>query len=760
MKRFLQPVLMLLLLASVASGDTDPWAAWPYRLHLRVATPELADFSHMATVRFTFGSLAASNLADIRILDEKAREQPWQLRSMSPSGELTLVFQTVKGTRDYTLIFGNPAAAKPVYGVTWPIGRALIDDRLPSRVHTHGIWEWVTAPVVSGAFSHTSPLADRVGFHGTSEMGELSIYDGTVIQQYVMLDKANPPQQILMRFAMASRPNEGDWEHKQYLVVSWGKSSVRSLAREDTLLRMGDLPQPGEWERLDIKLPELLRRANIYSRDGFGMLYLYGIGFATDKGRAWWDVTSMGDVPGEAEVLGLERAPTDKPGTPNAMDRVGGPPTFVYTRLRAFKLAGTERVLNQVAFYPSVSEKTKCRWDFGDGTTSQEQRPVHVFEGVQSAKVSLVMTEPGGQTDAVSADLAGLKDAAREFRFAVELVSCPFIVRSDEKALFNLRVEGNLDRSMDIDMHAILLDANDVEIGRRSSVVTVLPGLKHPTFTSFSPEVSAERLSRIRFEARLAGVLLAKSVVTLQSSRSALSNVQLVGDRYVDRFGTPVVVRCELSDLPGEPKGRARTGLPWHVLLIGGIPTPDESGLEQHLEKAIASASSRHQDVSVKRIGVEPEPAWSMPFRQAIALSQDEIPPSTEVVIVGSATEMMLGGIPARTAADALGVVVDQVRRKSDAEVFLLTPVVYSSLEDLARQYAVALRMLGIEKNVPVIDVYSRSVRLVDREPELLKTAKVTGGVLVPQLDPRILREITEAVVDGLTTSPDIAPSP
>jgi hypothetical protein len=283
----------------------------------------------------------------------------------------------------------------------------------------------------------------------------------------------------------------------------------------------------------------------------------------------------------------------------------------------------------------------------------------------------------------------------------------------------------------------------------------VLSGIKRPTFTSFSPEVSAERLSQIRFEARLHGTLLAKSVVRLQSSRSTLSNVRLAGDRYVDPAGNPVMIRCELSEAPGEGTPRARTGLPWNVLLIGGLPTGDLP-IERHLEKAIASAGGSHREVTVTRIGVAPQPAWSMPFRQAIALSADEVPPAAEAVIVASATEMMLAGVPARTAADAIAVCVDQVRRKSGAEVFLLTPVVYSGLEDLARQYAVALRMLGIEKNVPVIDVYSRSIRLGSETPQLLKTAKVVGGVLVQQLDPRMVREVTSGVVESLAGSPAV----
>ena len=741
MKRMFLFILVMLLGAGAAAAD-DPWAGWPYQMKLRVTNPELADFTQMAHMRVNFGPQGAKDCADGRILDAKGREQPWRLLSSTSAGDVDIVFRTIKGVRDYTLIFGNPKAKRPSYNVQWPLGKVLIDDFLPKKAYIHGLWSWVKSPVISGVYAHTNPIADRFNYHGTSEIRGVFLAESTVLNQHVMLDEKNPPSQIVLRLVFEGRAGANVWDRKNHLNLYWGERNIKQLTGRS--IRMGELPAPGKWQRLSVRMGDLLRKANFRWQSG-QLPDLFGLEFCTDKGRAWWDMTTIREVPAEVEIVGLERKSTSVK------------PTFVYQRLRTFKLR-TDRVLSVVRFFPTSGDRTRCQWDFGDGRESEARHPEHVFEGSGIARVMLVTTEPGGEVDAAAADIKGLGRGARKVTFAIELVSCPFLVRADEKALFNLRFEGELRQPLPLEVHAVLLDPNDREVRTERADLTVLPGLKHPTFKSFSLDVGAENVSRIRFDMRLRGRLLAKRVVTLHSSRSVLRNLRLAGDRYLDRFGNPAVIRCEIAEAPGGHKPRERTGLPGETLIIGKLPT-GEASLEEQLRDAIGRSGAQTGDVVVKTTGVKSLPAWSMPFRQVVAFSDEEVDPATDVVIVASAAEMMLAGVPARTGADAISVIVDQIRRRSDAQVVLLTPTVYSGNENLARQYTVALRMLGIEKNVHVIDVYSRSMRLTAEDPELLKTAHISDGVLTQKLHPRMVKEVISAIIEGLQSTPAIRSS-
>ncbi|HUW58697.1 MAG TPA: PKD domain-containing protein [Planctomycetota bacterium] len=765
MRRLLVLILVMWLWTGAAAGE-DPLAEWPYRLKLRVTTPELADFTEMAQLHVNLGPKAAPDCADVLLLDDKLREQPWRLLSATSTGDLVLLFRTVKGVRDYTLLFGKPNAQRPSYGVRWPLGKVLIDDFLPEKAYIHGLWSWVKTPVLSGVYAHTSPVTDRFNYHGTSEIRGVYLSENTRLTQYVMLDEKRPPAQVVLRLVFEKRSGANVWEDKNHLNLYWGEWNIKGLAGR--AIRIGELPKPGKWERLSVRVGDLLRRADFRWQNG-QLPDLFGIEFCTDKGRAWWDVTTVheapapdreaGGMPAETEIVGLSRTST-------AVE-----PTFVYQRPQTFKTPGTSRVLSAVRFFPTAPPGTTCRWDFGDGTTAEVPRPEHVFEGTGTARVSLVVREPDGKVGATAVELKGLETGARETPFAIELVSCPLIVRADEKALFNLRLEGNLRSALPLEVAAVLLDPNDKQIRSEEAHLTMLPGLKHPTFISFSLDLGAENVSRIRFEMRLERRLLAKRVVTLHSSRSTLKGVKLAGDRYLDQFGNPAVIRCEIAEAPGGPVRRSWDGFPREILVIGGAGLSPAEGLRpagglagetlvDHLRKALETSTGVPDGTAFKTAGVEALPAWSMPFRQTVAPVADEIQPTTDVVIVASTVEMMLGGVPARTGVDAVGVVVDQIRRRSGARVLLLTPTIFSGSENLARQYTVHLRMLGIEKNVHVVDVYSRSMRLTGEDPELLKTARVADGVLTQALHPRMVREVVDALIEDLRGVPEIPTSP
>lgn len=724
MKRLL--VILLILAPALAFAEDNPWAAWPYKLKVRVTHPEVSDFTGMARVRVNLGASAAKDLGDVRILDDKLREQPWRLVSCSSAGDADIVFHAVKGCADYTLIFGVSGKTRPDYGVALRFGRVIVDDSIPRRAHSHGLWEWAVSPTLSGAFSHTSPLLDRVGYHGTSEMANVDIESGDMLQTWVYIDPANPPQEIMMRLAFARRAEEGDWEHKAYYIVYWGKKAIRGL--NDTHLLKGELPPAGSWQPLEVNLHDLARRVG-----GGDTGWLYGINFATDKGRAYWDLTTIGPMPAETDLVALERS--------NA-----AAPAFVWQKLPAFRTAGPETVQTEVRF---ISTEPRASWDFGDGGSAETSSATHVFLGPDARKVTLKPAEGA----AVARDVDSFRGSASAVSFAVEPAGCPFIARGDDRALFNLRLEGSPPRTLSAEARAILFDAQGKEVRRESAAVKLYPGDKHPAFQAFSLDPAAGAPAKVKFELLYGGRVLADREVLMRSSGESLDGLKILGDRYVDAKGTPVVVRSEVARVGGGPAAERKVP-PARTLVVGRMPFGSVDFAAEL--KAALGASGVRGDDAVKLLAVDAQPTWSMPSRLLLAVAQENWDAAApDVVLIAAPWEMMQAGVPVRAACDALGACIDQVRLRSKADVVLVAPAEVAGSEDLARQYAVALRLLGIEKDVAVVDLYSRSVRLASESPDALKSSRIEGGILVRVLDPRLVRQAVEAVAEEL-----VHPSP
>ena len=125
--------------------------------------------------------------------------------------------------------------------------------------------------------SHTDPA--RAGAHGhyfihADAVLELSNIENVI--QYVYLDPANPPQQILLQFYT----DDGDGEHRAY----WGYNKISTGGSRGTasLYYMGSLPPAGKWVRL--KIPS--------SVVGLSGKMIKGMAFVTYNGQAWWDKTT------------------------------------------------------------------------------------------------------------------------------------------------------------------------------------------------------------------------------------------------------------------------------------------------------------------------------------------------------------------------------------------------------------------------------------------------------------------------------------
>jgi hypothetical protein len=138
--------------------------------------------------------------------------------------------------------------------------------------------------------------------------------------------------------------------------------------------------------------------------------------FAGDLAYAWTQVDGPdAAISGSAVTLAFQAPPVDKETTLVLHIRVtGGGATATdtvsikvlpATSVEGFRFErGTGSETGVVAFAPVVQGQSFL-WEFGDGTTSTEARPVHAFPSSDTYKVKLTVTDASGATKEYTQDV-------------------------------------------------------------------------------------------------------------------------------------------------------------------------------------------------------------------------------------------------------------------------------------------------------------------------------------------------------------------
>ncbi|HYE07019.1 MAG TPA: autotransporter-associated beta strand repeat-containing protein [Planctomycetota bacterium] len=153
------------------------------------------------------------------------------------------------------------------------------DDALPAGSTTdvtNDSWTWVAASPApySGTLAHQS--ANVAGHHQHYFYGAtatMTIPTGARLFQYVYLDPASPPTQVMLQW----RTTDGDWDHRAY----WGANSVTTpgFTYDAARRHMGNLPATGQWVRLEVP-------ASLLGLEGATM---DGQAYTLVDGRVTWD---------------------------------------------------------------------------------------------------------------------------------------------------------------------------------------------------------------------------------------------------------------------------------------------------------------------------------------------------------------------------------------------------------------------------------------------------------------------------------------
>ena len=151
-----------------------------------------------------------------------------------------------------------------------------IDDEAPPHRTPGGNWVWSTEQVHSGKRSmKRSGPGQHQHFFADAEKG-LEVRGDDILFTHVFLDPVDPPKTLMLQFF------DDEWEHRAY----WGEDKLSfggTGTDRPNHRRVGDLPKPGGWVRLEVQASAV----NIGSKP------LSGWAFTQFDGTVYWDTAGV-----------------------------------------------------------------------------------------------------------------------------------------------------------------------------------------------------------------------------------------------------------------------------------------------------------------------------------------------------------------------------------------------------------------------------------------------------------------------------------
>ncbi len=157
-----------------------------------------------------------------------------------------------------------------------------IDEALPSGAKPQGdgpnpfqLVSLSGRPAEHGEKVSTRTAQGRSQHFFTEASPPLVIGQGDVLFTHVLLDPDNPPREIMLQW------NDGSWEHRAFWgedAIDWGKADTASRRR------IGDLPEPGKWTRLEIPVGKVGLKPGAK---------VNGWAFTQFDGTVFWDTAGL-----------------------------------------------------------------------------------------------------------------------------------------------------------------------------------------------------------------------------------------------------------------------------------------------------------------------------------------------------------------------------------------------------------------------------------------------------------------------------------
>jgi hypothetical protein len=516
------------------------------------------------------------------------------------------------------------------------------------------------------------------------------------------------------------------------------------------------------WE--DPANPQAVRRISL-KKGVYRISYLHGENAGAQLAKLGWRLPSSDGiemVPPEAfarylpvDVLG--RQERDEAFSPFFVAehlynlRVNGVGAgFPVIRLRACPMPGADQ------------DGAKCVWDLGDGTTAEGPEVRHEFPAVRPYQVTLRTTNAAGRAASVTRPVTAPALPAREMTVDLQLeVLTPVIPHASALAL-NVRVtaQGGAGRVFQLASHSEGSSADGLP-GEQVRDVPLEPGgeLMMAEWSDMRLVRPGEgKETRVVLSVSLHGVAVAREEVAVLGTNGVLSGLHLDRAQALrTRDGALAAVRLMRSgQLPEAPRQIAapRPGTVRLLVFDDMLAGPPGGSAEEGFPEALAAMlKARYPalDFALSRSAVETgqEPSPLERFLHLLDVLGSARP---TLVLLVCQPASVVNGAPLEDFRRCLTASVDQIQARTRAEVVVVTPPPTPGNPGASRPYARAAKQVGLQKDVPVVDLYSRFI-LTDGWEDLFRRdgAQAPAFLLYPNSRGQVLvaRELYDTIVAG-----------
>jgi len=358
-RRLFGPMCVVLalssLLAPAKSASAQSWwdAEWQCRRTITVKKHKRRPGEEAAHVRFSTGGFLRPDGGDLRVFG-KRKIVPYKIVSVGPGDKVSLLFKVLKGCDEYHIYYGN-AAAEPLE-FDWTPQRGLVMETRRYEGGENRNWGEMRATMKRAKHVYGRGLVEKI-WHGHNPFGPsrnmVSIYRGWL--------------QI---------PAQGEYD----FVTSSASASF---------LFVDDKPAV-QWPGWHRAVPDGRFRKRITLTAGLHQFAYYHVQGDADPimVAAWRPPQSdkIEVIPPHAFLPPLKCTPIKYHinGQTSAAD-------FVWRNAAEAHLDERHFVTMQFACtsFPRTSRATRREWHFGDGVTSKEYRPRHIYLATGTYPVTL-----------------------------------------------------------------------------------------------------------------------------------------------------------------------------------------------------------------------------------------------------------------------------------------------------------------------------------------------------------------------------------